>query len=174
MARSKVFRRESTKSLTAGVVKSRPKTDFATIQDAAVFEKATIESLRAVQHKDRDGNLIGKSRRVDAVLCRLALDSDIAVAAEPDLTNPTRSRWERPLDTIRSFDKNIEAGYKRRSLSRSGRFRDHSAKDARHRLTHADLVSESHDQREQLASRRSSHYGGKHTLKHTEQQNEVY
>lgn len=36
-------------------------------------------------------------------------------AAEPDLANPTRPRWERPLDTIRSFEKAIDSGYKRRS-----------------------------------------------------------
>lgn len=45
----------------------------------------------------------------------------IRFVAEPDLSNPTRSRWERPLDTIRSFDSNIEAGYKRRSVGRSGK-----------------------------------------------------
>ncbi|KAA8892862.1 hypothetical protein FN846DRAFT_609193 [Sphaerosporella brunnea] len=32
--------------------------------------------------------------------------------AEPDLTNPTRSRWERPLDTIRSFQESIDRGYR--------------------------------------------------------------
>lgn len=29
-------------------------------------------------------------------------------AADPDLSNPTRHRLERPLDTIRSFEANIE------------------------------------------------------------------
>lgn len=29
-------------------------------------------------------------------------------AAEPDLSNPTRYRFERPLDTIRSFEAAIE------------------------------------------------------------------
>lgn len=28
--------------------------------------------------------------------------------ADPDLSNPTRHRLERPLDTIRSFEANIE------------------------------------------------------------------
>ncbi|KAF8245962.1 hypothetical protein K440DRAFT_381131 [Wilcoxina mikolae CBS 423.85] len=32
---------------------------------------------------------------------------------EPDLTNPTRNRWERPLDTIRSFQESIDRGYRR-------------------------------------------------------------
>lgn len=27
-----------------------------------------------------------------------------ATTVEPDLTNPTRHRWERPLDTIRGFE----------------------------------------------------------------------
>ncbi|KAI5820527.1 hypothetical protein BZA77DRAFT_300992 [Pyronema omphalodes] len=31
---------------------------------------------------------------------------------EPDLTNPTRDRWERPLDTIRAFQASIDRGYK--------------------------------------------------------------
>jgi len=32
---------------------------------------------------------------------------------EPDLTNPTRNRWERPLDTVRSFQESIDRGYRR-------------------------------------------------------------
>ena len=31
------------------------------------------------------------------------------------MTNPTRSRWERPLDTIRSFEAAIDGGYSRKS-----------------------------------------------------------
>jgi len=45
--------------------------------------------LRAIQHKDASGNPI----------------------AEPDRSNPTRSRWERPLDTIRSFEAAIDGAY---------------------------------------------------------------
>lgn len=41
--------------------------------------------------------------------------------AEPDLSNPTRPRWERPLDTIRSFEAAIDAEYKtRQTLLRPG------------------------------------------------------
>jgi hypothetical protein len=40
--------------------------------------------------------------------------------ADPDLSNPTRPRLERPLDTIRSFEKAIDAGYKRRSSMMRG------------------------------------------------------
>merc|ERR1712110_1130948 len=80
------------------------------------MEKATMESLRNVQHKDSNGNVI----------------------TEPDLSNPTRPRWERPLDTIRSFERAIDGGYKRRSVSRSESY-----------------TYTNHDQ-----SRRSSYYGG--------------
>jgi len=34
---------------------------------------------------------------------------------EPDLTNPTRHRFERPLDTIRSFQESIDRQYRRNS-----------------------------------------------------------
>jgi len=37
------------------------------------------------------------------------------LVADPDLSNPTRPRMERPLDTIRSFEAAIDSGYKRRS-----------------------------------------------------------
>ncbi|OJJ68063.1 hypothetical protein ASPBRDRAFT_47579 [Aspergillus brasiliensis CBS 101740] len=43
-------------------------------------------SLRSMQHRDREGKII----------------------TEPDLSNPTRYRFERPLDTIRSFEAAIE------------------------------------------------------------------
>ncbi|KAI1188859.1 hypothetical protein F5B17DRAFT_241232 [Nemania serpens] len=50
--------------------------------------------LRAIQHKDLNGNPI----------------------ADPDRSNPTRSRWERPLDTIRGFEAAIDGGYNRKSF----------------------------------------------------------
>lgn len=59
---------------------------------AAALEKPTLQSLRSFQHSDANGNPI----------------------AEPDLSNPTRSRWERPLDTIRSFEAAIDGEYRRR------------------------------------------------------------
>lgn len=46
-----------------------------------------------MQHRDRTGNII----------------------LDPDRTNPTRSRLERPLDTIRSFEAAIDGSQKRRS-----------------------------------------------------------
>lgn len=36
-------------------------------------------------------------------------------SAEPDKSNPTRYRWERPLDTIRSFEAAIDGGYSRQN-----------------------------------------------------------
>ncbi|ROT35464.1 hypothetical protein SODALDRAFT_337455 [Sodiomyces alkalinus F11] len=58
--------------------------------------KSSLAPLRAIQHRDSFGNPI----------------------AEPDLSNPTRSRWERPLDTIRSFEAAIDGGYSRKSYIR--------------------------------------------------------
>ncbi|EMF10602.1 uncharacterized protein SEPMUDRAFT_150650 [Sphaerulina musiva SO2202] len=59
----------------------------------AILEESTLSSLRTQQHRDVNGNLI----------------------TDPDLSNPTRPRMERPLDTIRSFEAAIDSGYKRRS-----------------------------------------------------------
>ena len=42
-------------------------------------------------------------------------------SADPDLSNPTRPRWERPLDTIRSFEAQIDAEFKtRQAFQRAG------------------------------------------------------
>ncbi|OIW34563.1 hypothetical protein CONLIGDRAFT_675530 [Coniochaeta ligniaria NRRL 30616] len=60
--------------------------------------KTLLAPLRGIQHKDALGNPI----------------------ADPDRSNPTRSRWERPLDTIRSFEAAIDGGYNRKSYLRSG------------------------------------------------------
>ncbi|CRK31071.1 hypothetical protein BN1708_018623, partial [Verticillium longisporum] len=60
--------------------------------------KSSLAPLRAIQHRDSYGNAI----------------------ADPDRSNPTRSRWERPLDTIRSFEAAIDGGYSRKSMIRSG------------------------------------------------------
>ncbi|KAI9830766.1 MAG: hypothetical protein M1826_004399 [Phylliscum demangeonii] len=59
---------------------------------AATTQKSNLESLRAIQHRDTKGNII----------------------ADPDRSNPTRSRWERPLDTIRSFEAAIDDASARR------------------------------------------------------------
>lgn len=84
---------------------------------AAALEKPTLQSLRSFQHTDSTGMPI----------------------AEPDLSNPTRSRWERPLDTIRSFEAAIDGEYRRRAQSM--------------RADQTDVMSG-------YNSRRSSYYGG--------------
>ncbi len=43
-----------------------------------------------------------------------------ALTADPDLSNPTRPRMERPLDTIRSFEAAIDGSYSRRASFRAG------------------------------------------------------
>ncbi|OAA63954.1 hypothetical protein ISF_04663 [Cordyceps fumosorosea ARSEF 2679] len=60
---------------------------------AAMASDTNTAPLRSFQHKDLQGNVI----------------------TDPDRSNPTRSRWERPLDTIRSFEAAINGGYQRRS-----------------------------------------------------------
>ncbi|KAH8735487.1 hypothetical protein BGZ61DRAFT_80279 [Ilyonectria robusta] len=61
---------------------------------AAMKSESTFAPLRSMQHKDSFGNAI----------------------ADPDKSNPTRNRWERPLDTIRSFEAAIDGGYARKSI----------------------------------------------------------
>lgn len=61
---------------------------------AAMKTEMAYTPLRSIQHKDAFGNAI----------------------ADPDKSNPTRNRWERPLDTIRSFEAAIDGGYARKSL----------------------------------------------------------
>ncbi|RAL00148.1 DUF2406 domain-containing protein [Aspergillus ibericus CBS 121593] len=55
-------------------------------EEAVYSVGSTGFSLRSIQHRDREGKII----------------------TEPDLSNPTRYRFERPLDTIRSFEAAIE------------------------------------------------------------------
>lgn len=66
--------------------------------EVAATGKSSLAPLRSIQHRDALGNPI----------------------ADPDRSNPTRSRWERPLDTIRSFEAAIDGGYSnRRSIVRT-------------------------------------------------------
>ncbi|KAJ5220281.1 hypothetical protein N7468_009485 [Penicillium chermesinum] len=53
------------------------------------LEKSNLGSLRSLRHKDQYGNVI----------------------EDPDKSNPTRPRLERPLDTIRSFEAAIYGTY---------------------------------------------------------------
>ncbi|KAI9828670.1 MAG: hypothetical protein M1832_001773 [Thelocarpon impressellum] len=58
---------------------------------------SSMGSLRAMQHKDMHGNLI----------------------VDPDRSNPTRNRLERPLDTIRAFEAAVDGSYSRKASARS-------------------------------------------------------
>jgi hypothetical protein len=59
------------------------------------LEKSNLASLRETQYKDQFGNFI----------------------TDPDRSNPTRPRLERPLDTIRSFEAAIDGSYSNRRMS---------------------------------------------------------
>ncbi|KAJ5668413.1 uncharacterized protein N7477_006983 [Penicillium maclennaniae] len=56
---------------------------------AVALEKSNLGSLREMEHKDQFGNVI----------------------TDPDWSNPTRPRFERPLDTIKSFEAAIYGTY---------------------------------------------------------------
>jgi len=88
--------------------------DFTAAVAASV--KPSLASLRSTSHRDAFGNPIGMPAR----LLRRRPLTDPCVPADPDRSNPTRSRWERPLDTIRSFEAAIDGGYDRKSFIRSG------------------------------------------------------
>lgn len=63
-------------------------------------EKTSLAPIRAIQHRDSQGNPI----------------------ADPDRSNPTRSRWERPLDTIRSFEAAIDESADSSNFNRRGSY----------------------------------------------------
>ncbi|KAL1974491.1 hypothetical protein VTN31DRAFT_4695 [Thermomyces dupontii] len=76
--------------------KADPTLAIQEAQPAAVaLEKSNLGSLRSMQHRDQWGNII----------------------TDPDLSNPTRPRFERPLDTIRSFEAAIDGTYQSRRIS---------------------------------------------------------
>ncbi|CAZ84550.1 unnamed protein product [Tuber melanosporum] len=74
--------------MTASVDPTRAITEEEPFQ---VNQSKQTSNLRATQFKDQYGNPI----------------------AEPDLSNPTRNRWERPLDTIRAFEDAIYKEHRR-------------------------------------------------------------
>ncbi|KAK2005103.1 hypothetical protein LX36DRAFT_705753 [Colletotrichum falcatum] len=81
--------------------KADPTVAMSEAEPSAVqaMTKTSLAPLRAIQHRDTTGNPI----------------------TEPDRSNPTRSRWERPLDTIRSFEAAIDGGYRDRDRRQSYR-----------------------------------------------------
>lgn len=44
------------------------------------------------------------------------------IQADPDLSNPTRWREERPLDTIRAFEAAIEGSYRSSMINSGGNY----------------------------------------------------
>lgn len=97
------------------------------------------------------------STTLGAVVALLTLAS-----ADPDLSNPTRPRFERPLDTIRSFEAAIYGAYSttRGSYARTGTC------VVQDNMDNADL-SHSEDAASQMGdySRRTSYYGGMFQIK---------
>lgn len=81
--------------------------------------------------------------------------------ADPDRSNPTRSRWERPLDTIRAFEEAIDGKYSRTS-ARNGE-NSHKKSELLCRIVALIFYSgtDSADTASQF-NRRSSYYAGRH------------
>jgi hypothetical protein len=127
---------------------------------AAALEKSTMGSLRGGTYCDVYGNPISthgsfvRNRNVDANRCP---------TADPDLSNPTRRRTERPLETIRSFEAAIDGEYNRKRresvMFRPGPSPHASVYSTAQTLTVTAETSgpDSYD----YSSRRSSSYWGK-------------
>lgn len=72
-----------------------------------------IFSLRSIQHKDRSGQII--SMLITTPVVRVTYLT-VCLLGDPDRSNPTRARLERPLDTIRSFQAAIDAERKQNRM----------------------------------------------------------
>ncbi len=88
-----------------------------TIVVAVALERSTMESIRSIQHRDANGDIIGS----DHVCFENVRRNPNADVVDPDRSNPTRPRFERPLDTIRAFEAAIDGAYARRPFTRTGR-----------------------------------------------------
>lgn len=76
----------------------------------------TMGSIRAMQHRDANGEIIGMGSANSTLRVNIA---DLETA-DPDRSNPTRPRLERPLATIMSFHAAVEGVYGERTYSKSG------------------------------------------------------
>lgn len=85
---------------------------------AVALEKSNLGSLRDMQHRDQYGNPIS----MFLLFCLFVVVKGLLIViAEPDISNPTRPRFERPLDTIRSFEAAIYGKHDRPvSYARTG------------------------------------------------------
>ncbi|KAI9842043.1 MAG: hypothetical protein M1837_007539 [Sclerophora amabilis] len=89
---------ESHKAKTKMTTKADPTLAINEAQPADVAAgQGRLSSLRSIEHRDSTGNVI----------------------VEPDRSNPTRNRWERPLDTIRSFEAAVDGSHNRKSIARN-------------------------------------------------------
>ncbi|KAH8434370.1 DUF2406 domain-containing protein [Aspergillus melleus] len=75
--------------------KADPNQALNEAQPMANVGGSDLFSLRSMQHRDAEGKII----------------------TEPDLTNPTRPRFERPLDTIKNFEAAIERRRKENAIA---------------------------------------------------------
>lgn len=69
-----------------------------------------------MQHRDANGEIISKENANTLLRPNVA---DLGVA-DPDRSNPTRPRLERPLATIMSFHAAVDGVYGERAYSKSG------------------------------------------------------
>lgn len=91
---------ESSKDKKRLHTKADPSVAIHEQQPAAVaLEEGNLDNLRLMQHRDSEGNII----------------------MDPDRSNPTRPRMERPLDTIRSFQAAAEGTSSNRRSTYAGR-----------------------------------------------------
>lgn len=88
---------------------------------AVALEKSNLGSLREIEFKDQYGNVISSSS-LTIFHPWGCLANPCFLLADPDLSNPTRPRLERPLDTIRSFEAAINGSYNnnRASYAKTG------------------------------------------------------
>lgn len=124
-------------------------------------EQSSLASIRAIQHLDSQGNPIGWSS--DQNPCEIWTDTS---QVEPDRSNPTRSRWERPLDTIRAFEAAIDGNYSRKSYARTGQNTTYITGARTHFVSgnNADWPFHTDSDAQSSYNRRSSYYGGSYFL----------
>lgn len=121
-------------------------------------------SLRAIEHKDQYGNPISASPPLThswPLTAGNETNSPCVESADPDWSNPTRPRFERPLDTIRSFEAAIYGTYTSQrpvSYARTGSFA--SFVPPRDPNSDQSLADDAASQMGDY-SRRTSYYGGK-------------
>jgi hypothetical protein len=78
---------------------------------AAALEKSTMGSLRDGTYCDVYGNPISTQ---GLFYPNRNIEANRLSPADPDLSNPTRRRTERPLETIRSFEAAIDGEFNRK------------------------------------------------------------